>query len=150
MIARSRRARGGCEKNQTTKNRKENSGSNKKPDIFVPADTTGNTQLVQELSDRQLFNAYVIDRLQPVLSEFKTDEAFENNFIVSNDQFGDFIRYSSKSLKEMNQAEITASKETIKMLIKAFAARYKWGDNAYFEVLNSDDITLKKAIAAID
>ncbi|MDB5017740.1 MAG: hypothetical protein JWQ84_2572, partial [Mucilaginibacter sp.] len=32
----------------------------------------------------------------------------------------------------------------------AFAARFKWGDSAYFEALNSNDATLKKAVEAIN
>jgi carboxyl-terminal processing protease len=38
------------------------------PDIFVSADTTQNTQLVDDLASNQLFTAYVIDRLQPVIA----------------------------------------------------------------------------------
>jgi carboxyl-terminal processing protease len=134
----------------TAKGRKVYSGGGIMPDIFVPADTVGNTQLVQEMSDQQLFNAYVIDKLQPALSGYKTEDSFEQHYNISNDQVDDFILYSSKTLKEMNSAEVKESRDMIKLLIKAFAARYKWGDNAYFQVLNSDDVTLKKAIAAMN
>lgn len=134
----------------TAAGRKVYSGGGIMPDIFVPADTTGNTQLVQEMDDQQLFNAYVIDKLQPVLNSYKSYEEFEKGYNVGNDQFDDFIVYASKTLKEMNSAEVKDSKDTIKTLIKAFAARYKWGDNAYFQVMNSDDATLKKAISAIN
>jgi len=134
----------------TAAGRKVYSGGGIMPDIFVPADTAGNTQLLQEMDDQQLFNAYVIDKLQPVLSNYKTEDSFEKTFNVSDGQFDDFIVYASKTLKEMDSAEVKTSKSNIKQLIKAFAARYKWGDNAYFQVMNSDDITLKKAIAAIN
>ena len=120
------------------------------PDIFVPADAAGNTQLVEEMNDQQLFNAYVIDKLQPVLAGYKTEESFEKGFNLSDSQFDDFMLYASKTLKEMDSSEVKTSKSNIKQLIKAFAARYKWGDNAYFQVVNSDDITLQKAIAAIN
>ncbi len=134
----------------TAAGRKVYSGGGIMPDVFVPADTTGNTQLIQELSDRQLFNAYVIDRMQPVLAGFKTDENFIKSFSLGNDEFDNFILYASSTVKEMDSNEIKASKESIKLILKAFAARYKWGDNAYFEVLNSSDNTLRKAIAAIN
>jgi carboxyl-terminal processing protease len=68
---------------------------------------------------------------------------------MSDSQFDDFILYASKTLKEMDSNEVKISKENIKQILKAFAARYKWGDTAYFRVMNSDDPTLKKAIAAI-
>jgi carboxyl-terminal processing protease len=50
----------------------------------------------------------------------------------------------------MDSRELRVSEPAIKTLIKAFAARFKWGDNAYFEALNSDDVALKKAVAAIN
>lgn len=134
----------------TSAGRKVFSGGGIMPDLFVPADTSGNTILIQELNEQQLFNAFVIDKMQTVLSSFGTDYSFLKNYNVSNNQFDDFILYSSKNLKEMDSKEIKISKDNIKLLLKAFAARYKWGDTAYFQVLNSTDNTLKKAIAAID
>jgi carboxyl-terminal processing protease len=120
------------------------------PDIFVPADTAGNTQLIQELNHQQLFNAFVIDRMLPALNNFKTADDFLRNFNPGDDEFDNFIVYASGTIREMNSSEVKESKDNIKLILKAFAARYKWGDNAYFEVLNSNDNTLKKAIAAIN
>jgi carboxyl-terminal processing protease len=134
----------------TAKGRKVFSGGGILPDVFVPADTTGNTQLVQEMGDRQLFSAYVIDKMQADLGKYISDDSFVKEYEVNDGKLDDFIRYASNSLKEMNSKEIKESKSNIKLLLKAFAARYKWGDNAYYEVLNSDDTTLQKAIEAIN
>jgi carboxyl-terminal processing protease len=134
----------------TSGGRKVFSGGGIMPDLFVPADTTAGTKLLEELNNQQLFNAFVIDKMQKVLSNFNTDESFLKNFNVSDSQFDDFILYASKTLKEMDSKEIGVSKDSIKQLLKAFAARYKWGDTAYFQVLNSNDNTLKKAITAIN
>lgn len=134
----------------TANGRKVFSGGGIMPDVFVPADTTGNTQLVQDLGDAQLFNAYVIDKMQPDLSKFTTSDSFLKDYNVSNDDFDDFIVYASKTLKEMASREIKSSEDNIKLLLKAFAARYKWGDTAYYRVMNSDDNTLHKAIEAIN
>ncbi|HEX3386536.1 MAG TPA: hypothetical protein VHS53_15155, partial [Mucilaginibacter sp.] len=133
----------------TAKGRKVYSGGGILPDIFVPADTTGNTELVQDLGDRQLFNAYVIDKMQGNLAKYDNN-GFLKNYQVSNAQFDDFIQYAAQTLREMDSKEIKESKYNIKLLLKAFAARYKWGDNAYYEVLNSDDNTLEKAVEAIN
>ena len=134
----------------TSGGRKVFSGGGIMPDIFVPADTTGNTMLIQELNNQQLFNAFVIDKMQGVLNRFSTDGSFLKDYNVSNTQYDDFIVYASKTLKEMDSAEVKISKENIKLILKAFAARYKWGDSAYFQVLNSDDNTLKKALSAVN
>lgn len=134
----------------TSGGRKVFSGGGIMPDIFVPADTTDNTILIQELNNQQLFSAFVIDKMQPLLGQFNTDDSFLKSFNVGNDQFDNFIQYASKTLKEMDSNEIRISKDNIKLLIKAYAARYKWGDTAYFQVINSDDSTLKKAIEAMN
>lgn len=134
----------------TAKGRKVFSGGGILPDVFVPADTTGDTQLVQELGDRQIFSAYVIDKMQPELAKYNSNDSFLKNYQVGNGEFDDFIQYASGTLKEMDSKEIKESKDNIKLLLKAFAARYKWGDNAYYEVLNSDDNTLKKAVEVIN
>jgi carboxyl-terminal processing protease len=85
-----------------------------------------------------------------VLNSFKTDSSYLKDYNVSNNQFDDFILYASKTLKEMDSGEIKISKDNIKLILKAFAARYKWGDTAYYQVLNSNDNALRKAIAAIN
>ena len=134
---------------RTLSGRKVFSGGGIMPDIFVPADTTGNTEIVQELSNRQLFTAYVFDKLQPTLNKYANANAFIKQYSVSDDGFDDFIQYASKTIKEMDSHELLVSRQSIKTTIKAMAARYKWGDNAYFEVINSNDDALKKAVAAV-
>lgn len=134
---------------RTLSGRKVFSGGGIMPDIFVPADTIGNTQIVQQLSAQQLFTAYVVDKLQPALNKYPSADAFMKQYNVSDNEFDDFILYASKTIKEMDSHDLLTSRQTIKNLLKALAARFKWGDNAYFEIINGDDITLKKAVAAI-
>jgi carboxyl-terminal processing protease len=134
----------------TTAGRKVYSGGGIMPDVFVPADSAQNTTLVQELSEQQLFTAYTIDQLQPLLNKYNSAEGFEKQYNISEDEFGKFILYASKTIKEMDSHELTISKPIIKNMLKAAAARFKWGDNAYFEAINNDDSTLKKAIEALN
>lgn len=135
---------------RTVAGKKVYSGGGIMPDIFVPADTTINTDLVQALSEQQLFTAYTIDQLGPVLNKFHTADAFVSQYNISDDEFNKFILYASKTIKEMDSKELLSSKATIKTILKASAARFKWGDNAYFEVMNSDDAALKKAVEAVN
>jgi len=125
------------------------SGGGIMPDIFVPVDTANNAVIIQELQSQQLFTAYTIDKLQPVLAKYPSADAFIKQYKVSDNEFDRFILYSSQTIKEMDSHELQISKEAIKTGIKAFAARFKWGKNAYYKSLNSDDITLKKAVEAV-
>ncbi len=132
----------------TTNGRKVFSGGGIMPDIFVPADTTQNAYMIKELNNNQLFSAYVIDCMQPTLKHYTADDFFKN-YIITDADFGNFIAYSSKTIKNMNPRELMASKENIKTVLKAYAARFKWGDEAYFKTINANDMAVKKAVAAL-
>ncbi|MEN0056138.1 MAG: S41 family peptidase [Mucilaginibacter sp.] len=134
----------------TLNGRKVFSGGGIMPDVFVPADTTQNTMVIQNLLDQQLFSAYVIDKMQPVLDKFTTDDDFIKHYTISDDDFHNFILYSSQQLKEMDSHELLISREYIKSILKANAARFKWGDNAFYQVMNNNDEAFKKAVATIN
>ncbi|MBB5397093.1 S41 family peptidase [Mucilaginibacter sp. AK015] len=130
----------------TTNGRKVFSRGGIMPDVFVPADTTENTQLVEDLADNQLFTAYVIDRLQPVIAKYATADSFIDQYHITEEVLNNFIAYASQTVKHINPADLKLSKEFIKTLIKAHAARFKWGNNAYYRVLNTSDTTFKIAL----
>jgi carboxyl-terminal processing protease len=130
----------------TSNGRKVFSSGGIMPDIFVPADTTRNTQLLEDLADRQLFTAYVIDKLQPVLKNYGTENDFVKQFNITDTEFNSFIQYSAKSLEQVDPRELQLSTNIIKTLLKANTARFKWGNNAYYRVLNEYDNTFKKAV----
>ncbi|MET3977576.1 carboxyl-terminal processing protease [Mucilaginibacter sp. UYP25] len=132
----------------TTKGRKVFSRGGIMPDVFVPADTAQNTQLVDQLAQNQLFTAYIIDRLQPMMSKYPTADNFIEQYNLSDEGLKNFIGYASQTIKYVKPTDLQQSKETIKTLVKANAARFKWGNNAYYRVLNANDTTFKKALAS--
>jgi carboxyl-terminal processing protease len=133
----------------TSKGKKVYSGGGIMPDIFIPADTNTNTTLVQELNEQQLFTAYVIDKLYPVYKKYPTDDNFIKNFSVSDNDLDAFVLYASATLKEMDSRELLASKPGIKKLLKAYMGRFKWGDNAYYRIINQNDPALLKAVESV-
>jgi carboxyl-terminal processing protease len=120
------------------------------PDVFVPADTTQDTDLIQELDDDQVFTAFVIDKMESALNKYATDDDFVKHYSVNDSMYEDFILYASNSIKEMDSREIIISKQPIENLLKAYAARFKWGDEAYFKTVNDRDATFKKAVDVIN
>ncbi|OOQ60694.1 S41 family peptidase [Mucilaginibacter pedocola] len=129
----------------TTKGRKVFGAGGIMPDVFVPADTTRETQLIGTLADKQLFSAYVIDKLQAELQNFKSEADFMRQFSISDNELMAFVRYAEKTTGLLDARELRISSNTIKTLLKANTARFKWGNNAYFRVLNENDETFKKA-----
>jgi carboxyl-terminal processing protease len=133
----------------TSKGKKVYSGGGIMPDIFIPADTNTNTPLIQDLNQQQLFTAFLIDRLYPVYKKYTTDDDFIKNFQVSDQLLNDFIVYSSATIKEMDSRELRESKPNIKKLLKAYMARFMWGDTAYYRVVNNDDPAVTKAVSIL-
>lgn len=136
-------------KYHTTSGRKVYSGGGIMPDVFVPADTLGSTKLLYDLNDSQLFTGYVLQKMQTRLSRYLTYDSFNKAYTVSDDELSNFIIYATKTLKQLDSQEIKRSKANIKLQLKATAARFKWGDIAYYKTLNQDDATLKKAIETV-
>lgn len=133
----------------TAGGRKVFSGGGIMPDIFVPADTAHNTYLAHQLNNRQLFSAYVIDHMQPLLNKFSEDD-FIKNYSVSDADLGNFILYASHSIKDIDPREVMIAKADLKTVLKAYAARFKWGDDGYFKTINANDPTIKKAVEAVN
>jgi len=137
-------------KYRTSIGRKVFSGGGIMPDVFVPEDTTLNTWLISQLSKKDVFTAYVIDRMQPVLKLYAVDDDFVNRYFVSDADYARFIKYASLSVKDITNEEIIAGKAHIKTLLKANAAHFKWGDAGYYKALNATDVALKKAVESLD
>jgi carboxyl-terminal processing protease len=119
------------------------------PDIFVPEDTTQITNLIQQLDDNALFTAYVIDYLQPSINKYAKADNFVKEYSISDATIDSFILYASTTIKEMDSTEIAISRPAIKTMLKAYAARFKWGDEAYYQTVNDDDAGFKTALAAV-
>jgi carboxyl-terminal processing protease len=136
-------------KYHTANGRKVYSGGGIMPDIFVPADTLSNTRLLFDLNNKQLFMAFVLQRMQPTLAKYPTSDSFEKGYTVTDDNLSSFIIYATKTLKQLDSEEIGRSRIAIKRYIKATAAGFKWGDNAYYKAINQGDETLAKAIEAV-
>lgn len=120
------------------------------PDIFVPQDSAAYTKLIGKLARAQVFTAYTLDKLLPALDKQPSFEAFNAAFTVPESRVDDLIIYAAKTLKEMDLHEIRMSRPYLKLYLKAFAARFKWGDNAYFRVINQNDPAIQKALVALN
>lgn len=137
-------------KYRTSAGRKVFSGGGIMPDVFVPEDTTRHTWLISQLIKKDLFTAYAIDYLQPVLKSYALDDDFINGYSVSDATMAHFIKYASLTVKDITKEEIAASKAHLKTLLKANAAHFKWGDSGYYKALNSTDGALKKAVESLN
>ncbi|MVN90417.1 S41 family peptidase [Mucilaginibacter aquatilis] len=136
----------------TTAGKKVYGGGGIMPDIFVPEEAAENSRLVLDLLRNQAFSGYVVERMQNVLKNYSTADDYLNFFSVNDVEFNRFVNYSSALglIKDADMHELTVNKPYIKTLLKAQAARFKWGSEWFYRTLNQNDAGISKAIAALN
>jgi carboxyl-terminal processing protease len=119
------------------------------PDRFVPIDTNSLQKNVTQLYLEGTFNNFIYNYYVHNLNQFnkyKTPTDFSQRFPSINDAWNQLVDYAKKDtiyLKNIPQKD----QEGIKEKIKAYLARYKWRNEGFYEVLNSNDPVIEKALA---
>jgi carboxyl-terminal processing protease len=140
------------------------------PDYFVPLDTTRFTDLHRMLIASGTINKLVMNTIDKnrtnYLKEYKTFEAYKQNFTVSDVMIDNLMRLyreeKSKNPKEFAEGvfssetaakeseQLAKSKSLIKLQIKALIARDLWNMTEYFRIINEDNESLRKAVEIIN
>jgi carboxyl-terminal processing protease len=124
------------------------------PDIFIPLDTSENSDLYVDLWSKGLFNQYVNEYVDANRKELKEDypefEDFEKGFIIDDKIMDEFIEAAKENEIEVDSADLVISSHLIRTRIKALTARSLWKTQEFFRVINREDEVVKKALEAID
>ncbi len=116
------------------------------PNVFVPMDTSYPHQKMMRIMNQGDFSSFVykyyLNNRQQI-DQYKSSDDFEKQFnagtiwnsliAAGNDSF----KLKSVSIKE---------KELLQLRLKALLARYRWRNTGFYQVLNNDDPTVKKAL----
>jgi len=122
------------------------------PDVFVGVDTVGASQYLSVVSYQGLINRFGFDYAdsnRDDLSDYGSYQNFRRDFSVSDDVLEDFVAYSDVKGVEPDSQGIAASKDVIKLRIKAYIARNIWGNDGYYAIMSQDDNVLKEAQSAL-
>jgi carboxyl-terminal processing protease len=118
------------------------------PDIWVPFDSTLLPAPLVRVYNSNLMNEWVYDifKMQrSKLNEFKTPTEFSGNFQLNDtdwQQLQNRASIDSIVLKPFKENE----KQQLALRVKALFARYRWRNQGYFEILNTEDPTITTAI----
>ncbi|MEO6167723.1 MAG: S41 family peptidase [Chitinophagales bacterium] len=138
----------------TSKGRLVYGGGGIMPDVFVPLDTSnnGNTFLNAALGQGliQQFTYTYYHEATGMLDKYKDAAAFRRNFEVGNDIFYSFVAYTAKHNIQPKEGELNNAKSYISLRIKAFLAREKFSQDAFYAVLNDEDETVLKALQSMN
>lgn len=142
------------EKYFTTNKRVVYGGGGIMPDIFIPVDTTENSEYLRDLLRKGLFYSYVneyVDTKRDSLKALYPDfEALNRGFNVGGAFLDEFLAYGEQEGVEVDGEGLVTSGKIIRLRLKALLARTLWGTEEFYRVFNSDDKAILSAIEAIE
>jgi len=122
------------------------------PDIFVGLDTNNNNRQLSKIilsgiiSDFA-YNYYLQNKKN--LLVYKSPADFTNHFLLNE---ADWLAFSQMAAKDSINlpAAVLMQKGIVKLRLKAAIARQVWRNEGFFEVLNTQDITINKTLELLN
>ncbi|MEO6720264.1 MAG: S41 family peptidase [Ferruginibacter sp.] len=132
-----------------TKNgKKVYGGGGISPDIFIPVDTAFFSSAMSKIFMKGTIGDFAYNyflKNQEQLNTFKTPADFIRSFSFTEDNWKDFTMLASKDtivLTDLSEKE----KSSLVIRIKSSIARQKWRNEGFYEMLNTQDDAVRKAL----
>ena len=124
------------------------------PDVFVPLDTTSNSQFYTDLLRKNVLNDFTItytdNHRKDLKGKYADVSAFRTGFTIDDQIMNDFLSAADKAGVKKDSLGLKTSGSLIRLQVKALIARNLWDTNAYMFVINDINNALQKAIEAIN
>jgi len=120
------------------------------PDVFVPIDTSVTYNHLNIWLGSTKLNSYLYEYFmnnQAALNQYKSADAYTSGFPATALWDGFLQKTAADSVKPTILKPV--EKERLLLRMKALLARYKWRSSAYFQVLNTTDPVIQKAMEAL-
>ncbi len=133
----------------TAKGRAVYGGGGIMPDIFVPIDTSENSVFLMEISQSGLINQFAfdyVDKNREILKKYRSFEAFNKSFQITESIFEDFINYSESVGLNSEFIDLKKSSKAIKTRLKAHIAKQLWKNEGFYQVIQVLDKTFQRAL----
>jgi carboxyl-terminal processing protease len=121
------------------------------PNVFVPLDTSRYQRTVNRLLNDGGFSSFVYNyylRHKPQIDRYSNATDYAVHFNNGEDMWEELIRSAAKD--SINLSTVTGrEKESLRLRLKALLARYRWRNTGFFQVLNTDDAVVKRALELI-
>ncbi len=122
------------------------------PDIFVPADTTGNSSYLFKIMQKGLVYQYAFeyaDRHRAELAHLKSGAEF-SDLLHNRNILNEFTQYAVKNGIPTNEAGIKRSGRIIETQLMAYIARNIIGEEGFYSIISRVDNTLLEAVKTIN
>jgi carboxyl-terminal processing protease len=121
------------------------------PSVFVPVDTSSTLQSIYRLINNNGFNRYVYNyylQNKTEIDSYTSAADFIRRFSKTEELWNGLVVYTAKDSLNFSRVSL-AEKELLKHRLKALLARYRWRNTGFFQVLNSDDLSFRKAVEVL-
>lgn len=133
-----------------TNNRVVFGGGGIMPDIFVPLDTSSHYTYFNALIRKNVVFPYVInyiDKNRETLKQHYPDfPSFLKKFEVTDAMLDEIASAGEKEGVKKDPQSMKATAEDMKLQIKALIARDLWDQTNFYQVMNTKDDTIEKAL----
>ncbi|MBI5217866.1 MAG: S41 family peptidase [Bacteroidia bacterium] len=136
-------------------NRRVFGGGGIMPDYFVPLDTTPLTEYYSKMLRKGTINPFVmnyVDKNRKNLAASYPDfKKFNADFSVDNAMLEDLKTFAKKDKIEPKEGQIMSDDETnrLRRQIKALIANNIWKTSEYYQIINSENDIVKKAVEVL-
>ncbi len=118
------------------------------PDIFVPLDTSSYPAKINRLFVNGNFSGFVYNfylQHRKQVDQYTSADDYVQHFNKTNDLWEGLVNYVAKDSVNLDTVSIK-EKESLELRLKAYLARFRWRNNGFYHVINSDDVVIKKAL----
>ena len=120
------------------------------PDFFVPLDTSFVSDYYNKLVGRGILNLYALryvdDHRDEIRSAYPSVNSYLENFMVGDDILEDLVAYGIEEGLPLSGEDFEISRERIRLLMKAYLARDLWNTSEFYQVINTSEPSVLKAI----
>lgn len=125
------------------------------PDIYVPLDTSFNTDFYAQALRKGLINRFTLsyaNRHRNELTNYYEDvEAFDKNFLADEEFLAEFLEFCKEEELEIDKEQVAKSAPVLGLQLKALIARNIYNGEAYYYIFNKEmNHSFIKAVEAIE
>ena len=123
------------------------------PDVFVPLDTTENSDYFSDLINERVFNDFALDYIEAnrkmLGKKYDTIDTYVKEFVIE-DLMDEFIAFATEKGVEFNEDEYNRSKRIIAVRLKAQIAANLFDFGSFYRIINEINDSYLEAIKVIN
>ena len=124
------------------------------PDIFVPLDTTDNSEYFSRILRKGLDNRFALRYVDSLRAEleiiYPTEDAFVERFRLSQSEIDEFIAFADKDGVEFSEEDWAASGDAIRLRLHAMIGRNLYESGTFYRIISDLNEALQRAIEILE